>query len=106
MTVLGPNDPRAFYRPENWAWWCKIHFRSMAEGGVWAVPRSALVFQKRGDKLVLILRLPVSEIMEEIAKEGKEVSYDEAEVLRIQDEDFEAIREQFALAGIEVTREV
>ena len=96
MTVLGPNDPRAVYRAENYAWWCKRHFASMSEGGVWAVPRSGLVFEKRGGKLVLISQMPHSAI------EGVDLS--EAKLLEFQTDDYESIKAHFALAGIEVTR--
>jgi hypothetical protein len=104
MTVLGPNDPRAVYRPENYAWWCKRHFNSMAEGGVWAVSRSGLVFQKQDDKLVLILRMPFAEI--EGAAGYADIPSTEAELLKYQDEDYTAIRDHFASAGITVEQDL
>ena len=66
--------------------WCRMVFDSLNEGGTWAVPRSGLIFTKRDGKLVLTLRMP------EVPNE-------------IQDEDFELIRQHFALAEIQVVEE-
>jgi hypothetical protein len=41
------------YSEEDFTAWCRQHFSMMSEGGTWVVPRSALIFQKRGEKLYL-----------------------------------------------------
>jgi hypothetical protein len=38
--------------------WSRQQFRTIADGGAWAVPRSGLIFTKRGDRLELTARLP------------------------------------------------
>lgn len=38
--------------------WCRRNFALMAEGCTWGVPRSGLVFCRRGNQLVLVDRLP------------------------------------------------
>lgn len=65
--------------------WSRQQFRLIAEGGTWTVPRSGLVFQKRGEELVLIRKLP--------------------SLFEGQDEDYETIREKFEQAGITVRSE-
>jgi hypothetical protein len=72
--------------------WCRRHFTLMAEEGVWGVPRWGLVFQKRGDRLVLIERMP--------HEPGMPMTT--AQVRELQDDGFAATRQEFGLAGIEV----
>lgn len=43
--------------------WSRRHFAMMKDGGVWGVPRSGLVFQRQGDELVLMTRMPHEEGM-------------------------------------------
>jgi len=43
--------------------WSRRQFAMLRDGGVWGVPRSGLVFQRRGDELVLIDRMPHTEEM-------------------------------------------
>jgi len=74
--------------------WCRQHFALLAEGGVWAVPRSGLVFRREGDKLVLCEQMPHAE--------GMQLSVEE--LLAYQEEDFNLIRQHFRRAGIEVTK--
>jgi len=38
--------------------WSRQLFSTLKEDGVWAVPRSGLIFQKRGGSFYLIRRLP------------------------------------------------
>ena len=44
--------------------WCKQYFAMLADGGVWAIKRSGLIFQRRGDRLVYFQRMPWLEEME------------------------------------------
>jgi hypothetical protein len=78
--------------------WSREHFRTLRQQGVWGVPRSGLVFQKRGDKLVLIERMPHDHSL----VSGQPMPMGAAELRAYQDEDFEVIRREFGLAGIEV----
>jgi hypothetical protein len=41
--------------------WSRRQFAMLRDGGVWGVPRSGLIFQRRGDELVLINRMPYTE---------------------------------------------
>jgi hypothetical protein len=38
--------------------WSRELFERIAEGGVWGIPRSGLVFNRRGNVLVLVARMP------------------------------------------------
>lgn len=70
-------------------------FSLMAEGGMWGVPRSGLMFQRRGEKLILISRMPWAE--------GMPISKNE--LVEQQEQDYEQIQHYFGLAGITVERE-
>lgn len=72
------------------ALWCRWLFNTIAEDGVWGVPRSGLMFRKHGDRLVCFLRMPWDERMP--------INKDELDAY--QHEDFDMIAEQFAAAGI------
>lgn len=37
----------------NYTLWCQELFNSLNDGGKWCIPRSGLIFTKRGEKLVL-----------------------------------------------------
>jgi len=72
--------------------WCRHHFAMMRDGGVWAVPRSGLVFTRRGDGLVLTDRMPWQDGMPMTAEAFG----------AFQRADAELIRDRFAAAGITV----
>jgi hypothetical protein len=74
--------------------WCASLFASLCEDGVWAVPRSGLIFRKDGEALALVLTMPYDPAMPMTADE----------LVEYQDADFEMIREEFALAGVTVRR--
>lgn len=84
MTISDPNNVA----------WCQQMFSMLASGGTWAVPRSGLIFQKQGSKLVLIERMPyMPEMSETLTPE---------QLTEQQDGDAESIRRHFQAAGIEV----
>jgi hypothetical protein len=72
--------------------WCQGIMRSLADGGIWGVPRSGLIFTKRGDKLVLTSRMP--------HMDGLPMT--PADLVQYQRDDYELIKERFTLAGFEV----
>lgn len=72
--------------------WSKTMFNSLADGGMWGVPRSGLIFQRQGSELVLVDRLP--HIVE------MPLSRDELEAQ--QQSEFEGICQHFNAAGIVV----
>ena len=76
--------------------WCRALFASLTAGGVWGVPRSGLLFQKDGDRLVLTARMPYD----------PEMPITEDELREQQDSDVAAIRSRFELAGIDVVEQV
>ena len=43
--------------------WSRRQFAMMKDQGVWGIPRSGLIFQRQGDELVLINRMPHEEGM-------------------------------------------
>ncbi len=87
----------------NHAAWCRVHFAHMRDGGVWAVPRSGLLFTRKGETLVLTARMPYTAELREAADEGLDVPADEPALRAYQDEDFLSIQEHFKQAGITVT---
>lgn len=74
--------------------WCKQHFSMLRDGGTWGIPRSGLVFQKQGDALVLIDRMPYME--------GMPIT--DAQLVEQQDSDYEGTREHFGAAGVKVRK--
>jgi hypothetical protein len=74
--------------------WCQRHFSMMAEEGIWAVPRSGLVFTKRKGALVLTDVMPYDPAM----------PMNEDELREYQDEDFNVIKSHFEASGIPVRK--
>jgi hypothetical protein len=72
--------------------WSQNVFRMITDGGVWGVPRSGLMFTKRGDKLVLTARMPHMAGMPCSA----------AELAEQQQDDYEGIKRHMEAAGITV----
>jgi hypothetical protein len=72
--------------------WCRNLFGSLADGGTWGIPNSGLIFQRDGDTLKLVARMP--------HMPGMEIS---AEQLREQQDDaFKKTQAEFAKAGITI----
>lgn len=84
--------------PENVGFiaWSKDLFASIADGGQWGVPRSGMIFTRRGETLVLTAVMPHDPEMEITADE----------LVEQQEDEYENIRKHFEAAGITVTREV
>ena len=76
--------------------WSRRHFATMKDQGVWGIPRSGVVFQRQGEELVLILRMP--------HEEGMPVT--PAQLVEQQQADWDVIKEHFEAAGITVRRVV
>lgn len=66
--------------------WSRQMFATLADGGIWALPRSGLVFRKDGKALVLQAKLPGDFPVD-------------------QEEDFECIKRHFADIGVPVRKE-
>lgn len=79
----------------SYAEWCRTMFDSLVDGGMWGVPRSGLLFTRRGDALVLTDRLPW--------QEGMPIT--KAQVREQQDGDLAAISRYMGIAGITVKDE-
>lgn len=75
--------------------WCANLFAMVKDGGAWGVPRSGLVFRKRGETLVLVERMP-HEVAMPITRE---------QLAEQQQSDFDGTKEYFGAAGIEVKDE-
>jgi hypothetical protein len=82
-----PNDPE-------FQAWCTQMYRMLREGGVWGIPRNGLVFQKQGDGLVLISKMPHVEGMEPSPEE----------LAAYQEDEYRLIKDHFEAAGIPVRR--
>lgn len=76
--------------------WCLRQYAMVREGGIWMVPRSGMVFQKRAGGFVLTAEMPWMPEMEgRITRE---------QLREQQDEEFDVIRRHFAAVDIPVTR--
>lgn len=83
--------------------WCQQRFAQMREGGVWAVPRSGLIFERRGDALVLTGRMPWTLEMAAVFEQGADVPSSAGALRAYQDADYDLIRGRFEAAGIPMT---
>jgi len=81
--------------PSDIAWSTQM-FNQLAEGAMWGVPRSGMIFQRRGNALVLIGKMP--------HEEGMPISSDELTVQ--QAAEYESIRQHFEAAGFDVRNDV
>lgn len=79
------------FAPESVAWSGNL-FRSLSDGGSWAMPRSGLIFEKRGQELCLRLRMPHDPKMPITA----------AQLQEQQDNDFKDVKASFGAAGVTV----
>jgi len=76
--------------------WSGRHFAMLNEGGVWAIPRSGMIFGKRGGRLELVAAMPWMPEMEGTITPGQ--------LREQQASEFETVRAHFGAAGIEVVR--
>jgi hypothetical protein len=76
--------------------WARNHFNSIMDGGTWAVPRTALIYQKAGDALVLVGRMA----------HHKDLPYTEGEWKDEQQHDIDSTRAVFEAAGVVVREEL
>ena len=72
--------------------WSRNQFRTITDGGAWGIPRSGLIFTKRGNTLVLTARMPHDPAMPITAEQLREQ----------QDSDIQGTVLHFGAAGIEV----
>ncbi len=88
--------------------WCRDWFATMSDGGIWAVPRSGLIFTRRGDVLILTSRMPwTAELAQAVAADvGLDLPPSAGALADYQDADYELIRSRFKLAGIPVRSEL
>ncbi len=88
--------------------WCRQRFALMRDGAVWAVPRSGLIFTRRGDVLILTSRMPwTDELAQAVAADvGLDLPPSAGALADYQDADYELIRNRFKLAGIPVRCEL
>lgn len=75
--------------------WCKALFATLKDGARWGVPRSGLIYERRGDALCLVSRMPHSSDMPISAVALRE----------LQDEEYRIECEHFNAAGILVKDE-
>ena len=72
--------------------WSLQHFNRMSDGGAWTVPRSGMIFHKRGKVLVLAVKMPWVKAMP-----INEDQFDAQQRL-----EYEGIKAHFEAAGITV----
>jgi len=82
--------------------WSKRLFAALSEGATWGVPRSGLIFRRRGNKLVLTERMPYTPEMSEGFGRGANVPASPTDLARYQQSDVDAIFDRFKAAGVEV----
>jgi hypothetical protein len=73
-------------------------------GGVWMVPRSGLIFTRKGDELHLSGRMPFTEDMK--ASLNSDIPHNTEDLLAFQKQDFDVIASHFKAAGINVINSV
>jgi hypothetical protein len=74
--------------------WCRGMFDRLAPGGVWGIPRSGMVFEKRDGALVLVAQMP----------HMPEMPITEEQLVEQQESEFNGVRENFGKAGVVVRR--
>jgi hypothetical protein len=79
--------------------WCLQMWGMLAEGAMWGIPRSGLIFHRREGKLVLTQVIPWQAGM---ADESGHALTDADDLLLYQRNDYETIKFYFNGAGIEV----
>lgn len=80
--------------PEHVAWSRQL-FNTLSDGGAWAIPRSGLIFNRRGSTLALVASMPHEPSMPLTA----------AQLLDQQQRDFNGVKDHFGAAGVTVTDE-
>ena len=75
--------------------WSMNLFDSIVDGGTWGVPRSGLIFNRHGDTLVLVMRMP----------HDPDMPLTPEQLHEYQQSDYECIRSRFEAAGIKVRDE-
>ena len=75
--------------------WCRRMFSLMADGALWGIPRSGLIFTRRGDTLVLTGVMP----------HDMTLPLSAPRLIKQQRSDFNEVQKWFGLAGITVTRD-
>ena len=82
--------------------WCRRTFDSLVDRGRWAVPRSGLIFERRGTVLHLVSRMPFTDELSAAATAGRDVPADAAALRTYQDRDLALIRSRFEEAGLAI----
>lgn len=77
------------------ATWCRQLFASLKDGGTWGVPRSGLIFTKRGNTFILTTIMPHHPLMPITPEQLREQ----------QDDEYDQIKSHFEAAGIQVIRD-
>lgn len=72
--------------------WCRNMFDTLLDGAAWAVPRNGFIFTRKGETLVLTMRMPYDPGMPLTAEEFADYQKNE----------YELIKREFGYAGIEV----
>ena len=72
--------------------WCMNLFDTIVDGGSWAVPRSGLIFNRDGNMLKLVARMP----------HDPDMPLTPEQLQDYQQSDYEIIRRRFEAAGIKV----
>jgi len=81
--------------------WAKRMMDSIAVGGSWAVPRSGLIFEKRGENHLVLVAI-ADDLDRFQDEDGRRLVYEDTVD---QLEDFTTIRMYMELAGVRVTNE-
>jgi hypothetical protein len=76
--------------------WSRRTFGGLADGGMWGIPRSGLVFTRKGDALVLTAMMPHDPAM----------PLSPHQLRRYQAKDYADIKRHFEAAGVAVRREL
>ncbi len=84
--------------------WSRNHFDRIKIGGIWAVPRSGLIFTKKDEQTFeLTAVMPYLDEMKTAAADGRDVPESKEDLVAYQRDDFDAIAKRFNRAGITMT---
>ena len=83
--------------------WTRQHHKSLADNGVWGVPRSGLIFQKTADGFKLMNVMPYTPEMSDGFTQGKDVPASPSELRAYQFTDFELLKMKHEEAGLEIS---
>lgn len=83
--------------------WCRRNHASIAEGGVWGVPQSTLIFKKTAKGYELLAVMPYLPDISDAFSHGHDVPPSPSALKEFQRQEFKLHREVHEMAGLTIT---